>query len=397
MNIRMKLRFLILLSIVVATVSASAIPQFSVLTGNRCSSCHVNPSGGGLRSELGWYSYYDVSLVPKDWDAIKWMTEGESTNKYLGGLLTLGLDLRLQTARAFTEGAERKYFPMQASLYAALTPVKAVTIEGSFNVAALRQGPNSTERIVYPGQRMGSYSVLFQPDMSWPTFRVGLMRPSIGSRYDDHTMASYSYTNTTTRQTYLAPDWSEYGAEVIYEGMRWLTLQAGVYGSEGLSQMQLSNGVQTGSAITGNSATVTGRAVYWDRFADDHINTFIGASMLLNNDFSIISTFATLGWSDIASLMLDYTITNKSDVILSRNFMAELMYQVLPAASLYVRYERYFTDQSQAPGTINANAGIVGSQIFVLPYVELRPEYRLWDTFKDGTSTRWAVQLHIFY
>ncbi|MCX6141521.1 MAG: hypothetical protein NTX15_12000 [Candidatus Kapabacteria bacterium] len=77
--------------------------------------------------------------------------------------------------------------------------------------------------------------------------------------------------------------------------------------------------------------------------------------------------------------------------------MAELMYQVISAASVYVRYERYFTDQSQAPGTVNANAGIVGAQLFVLPYVEVRPEYRLWDTFRQGVSTRWAVQLHIFY
>ncbi|MBK7577068.1 MAG: hypothetical protein IPI24_06500 [Ignavibacteria bacterium] len=383
--------------LVLATGSACAIPQFSALTGNRCSNCHVAPSGGGLRNELGWYSWYDVCIVPNDLGAIKWMTSGDSPNQFFGGLLTLGMDLRLQTARAFTEGAERKYFPMQAALYAALTPVKAVTLEGSFNLAALRQGPNTDARIVYPGQRIGAYSVLFQPDITWPTFRVGLMRPSIGSRYDDHTMASYSYSTATTRQTYLAPDWSEYGAEVTYEGMRWLTVQAGVFGSEGLSQMQLSNGVQGGSAITGNSPTVSARAVYWDRFADDLINTSVGASVLVNNDFSMVSTFASVGWSDHASLMMDYTITNKSNVITSRNFMAELMYQVLSAASVYVRYERYFTDQTQAPGTVNANAVVLGSQLFVLPYVELRPEYRIWDTYKEGASTRWAVQLHIFF
>ncbi|MCX6141520.1 MAG: hypothetical protein NTX15_11995 [Candidatus Kapabacteria bacterium] len=288
----------------VFAIDAFAIPQFSVLTGNRCSSCHVSPSGGGLRTELGWYSWYDVCIVPNDLGITKWMSN-DAPNQFFGGLLSLGMDLRVQTARSFSEGSERKFFPMQASLYAALTPVKAVKIEGSFNLAALRTGPNSDTRVVYPGQRMGSVSAFFMPDVNLPMLRVGLMRPSIGSRYDDHTMASYSYTNATTRQTYLAPDWSEYGAEVTYEGLRWLTVQAGVFGSEGLSQMQLSNGTAAGSAISGNSPTVTGRAVYWDRFVDDAINTTLGASVLINNDFSIMSTFATVGWSDNASLMLE--------------------------------------------------------------------------------------------
>ena len=376
---------------------ALAIPQFSALTGNRCSNCHVNTSGGGIRNDLGWYSWYDVGIIPRDAAALKWAYDADSSNQFFDGTLTLGMDLRAQSARGFTEGSERKLFQMQASLYAAFAPVKAVALEASFNLAALRKGPNTDVRVVYPGQRMGSFSAYYMPDQTLPSIRVGLFRPSVGMRYDDHTMAPYSYTNANTRQTYLAPDWSEFGAELTYESIQWLTLQAGVFGSEGLSQILLSDGVRSSSAITGNAPTITSRAVFWPRFANDIINTWIGGSYLLSNGYSMASVFASVGWSDHVALMLDYTMTNKTGVISSRNFMAEISFQIFSPVLVYARYERYFTVQVNVPGTFSANAGVLGAQVFVLPYVELRPEFRLWDTWREGTSNRWAVQLHIFY
>jgi len=389
--------FIVFLGILFSIHSGFAIPQFSALTGNRCSNCHVNPSGGGLRNDLGWYSWNDVSIVPRNAPAIDWLYKGDESNRFANGMLSFGMDLRVMNARSFTEGAERKTFPMQATLYAAFMPVKAVTIEGSFNLAALRKAPNSNSRIVYAGQRMGAFSVLFQPDLTMPTFRAGLFRPSVGMRYDDHTMAPYNYTNGSTRQTYLAPDWSEYGTEVTYEGLRWLTLQAGAFGSEGLSQVQLNSGTRTVSAIGGNSPTITTRAVVWPRFFDDVVNTWLGGSVLVNNSFSMISAFASIGWSDHLSLIADYTVTQKIGITESRNFMAELGYQIFSPVLLYARYESYHTKQASAPKANVGDAGVFGAQVFVLPYVEVRPEYRIWDTQLAGTSNRWNIQLHIFY
>lgn len=388
---------LYLVGIVLTHHIAMAIPQFAALTGNRCSNCHINPGGGGVRNDLGWYSYNDISIVPREAGAVSWLYSGDSSNRFFDGTLTLGMDLRLMSARGFAAGSERRIFPMQATLYAAFIPVKAVTIEGSFNLAALRKAPNSNSRIVYAGQRMGAFSVLFQPDLTFPTIRAGLFRPSVGMRYDDHTMAPYSYTNGSTRLSYLAPDWSEYGAEVTYEGLRWLTVQAGAFGSEGLSQVQLNSGTSTVSAISSNSPTITARAVVWPRFLDDAINTWLGGSLLMNNSFSMTSAFASIGWSDHLSLMADYTITKKTGVTESRNFMTELSYQVFSPVILYTRYEHYYTKQASAPEAYEGNAGIFGAQVFVLPYVVVRPEYRIWDTQLSGTSNRWNIQLHIFY
>ena len=78
---------------------ALAIPQFSALTGNRCSNCHVNTSGGGIRNDLGWYSWYDVGIIPRDAAALKWAYDADSSNQFFDGTLTLGMDLRAQSAR----------------------------------------------------------------------------------------------------------------------------------------------------------------------------------------------------------------------------------------------------------------------------------------------------------
>jgi hypothetical protein len=383
----------------IASVTAMAIPQFSAISGNRCSNCHVAPSGGGIRNDLGWYSWYDVGLISRDSSFLAPMYAIDKENTFFDGMLTMGMDARVQSTRSFTSPqATRSTFPMQASLYAALTPIKAVTLEGTFNLAALRQGAGGGQRIVYPGQRMGSLSAIIAPSLSLPMLRVGLFRPSIGMRYDDHTMGSFGYATSTNRQTLVAPDWSEYGAEITYEGLRWLTLQTGVFGSEGLSQVRINDGgTRTVSAVTGNQPTITARAVVWPRAFDDKLNMWLGGSVLSNNALTLTSAFAGVGLSDHLSLLLDRTSMKLNNVIETENWTAEILYQAATWAFPYVRAERYWTDQVNATGTVLSNAAIIGAQIFLLPYVELRPEYRILDTWKEGYSSRWNFQLHIFY
>jgi len=60
-----------------------AIPQFALLTGNRCSNCHVaTGGGGGMRNDLGWYSFNDVSIIPRNGSLLGWMYAGDNSNKH---------------------------------------------------------------------------------------------------------------------------------------------------------------------------------------------------------------------------------------------------------------------------------------------------------------------------
>ena len=381
-----------------ASTAAFSIPQFTVLTGNRCSNCHVAPSGGGQRTYLGWYSLHDVGVIPPESSAISWLYPEDPTNSYFDDMLMLGMNLRLQSTRSFAnEDATRATFPMQLALYGAFQPVKALTVEGGFNFAALRQAPNSTATIRYPGQRSWSASAIFAPSPLLPTFRAGFFRPGYGLRYDDHTTFPVSYISGVARLNYLAPDWAEYGGEITYEGDRTLTLSGGVFGSEGLSQLRLNDGEQTVSAVSGNAPTFVFKAIAWPRWFDGDLNTYVGGSALVNGDFSMLNAVGGLGLIDQIYVMMDLTITTKQNVQSSMNFMTEVGWNGWEPVIIYGRYEHGKTDQARLSTNSSANSGVVGAQIFLIPYVELRPEYRLFDTSKEGVATRWNVQLHIFY
>ncbi|MBM4177815.1 MAG: hypothetical protein FJ211_00590 [Ignavibacteria bacterium] len=385
---------LIIAVALLASATAFSIPQFSAISGNRCINCHVAPSGGSVRNDLGWYSWYDVGAVPRSNKLFDWFYDKDSSNQFFDGKVILGMDARIQSTRSFvSESSPRRLFPMQASFYSAYNPIPEVTIEGSVNLATLAiQGVPP-----YSGMRAAAISAIIAPSFSLPSVRIGVFRPNIGMRYDDHTMAPYSYTLATQRKTVIAPDWSEVGAEVSYEGLKWLSLQAGVFGSQGLSQVHISDGEQTFSVVDGNQPTLTARAVVWPRLFNDKLNTWFGASLLRNNHFGITSGFAGIGLSDEFSLMLDYTRIEYDDRFESQSMMAELMYSATTWLFPYVRAERYTTDPYNASGSFLSNAATLGAQIFVMPYIEVRPEYRIWDTWKPGYSSRWNVQLHFFY
>ncbi len=387
-------RPIVLLMMIAAVVQVHALPQFALLSGNRCSGCHVAPQGGGIRNDLGWYSYSDVGLIPRE--SIPFLYPEDQSNAYFDGKVVLGTDIRVQTTRSFTDSAaSRVYFPMQATLYGAVRPWKGVTLEGGFNFASLRKSNN--QQVRFPGQRAGSVSLILQPIAELPSIRIGMFRPGIGTRYDDHTVFPVSYAEPTTRRNYLAPDWGEWGSEITWEREKWLTVQLGLFGSEGLGQVQLSDGLTSHSAIMGNSPTITARVVAWPRFFENMVNTYAGGSVLINNDFRMISVFAGGGLTDQLYVMLDVTRTEKEYVMYSTMSMAELGWQITPPLIAYVRYEHGTTNQTKLLEETTLNAGIIGAQVFVMPFVELRPEYRLFDTFKDGVATRWNLQLHLFY
>lgn len=377
-----------------APALAVALPQFSLLSGTRCSSCHVSPGGGGLRTETGWYAMHDVGVVPRE--AIPALYPESQDNQVFDGAVTFGTDMRLQITRSFADSAaSRLYIPMQIALYGSYRPIKELVVEGGINLAAFRVQNGSQVR--FAGQRAGLFSVILSLSRDLPSIRVGLFRPSVGVRYDDHTSFPYSYATPRTRMNFTGPDWGEWGSELTWEKYKWLTLQAGVFGSSGLSQVRLSNGLQSVPALSGNNPTFTGRAVTWHTFADNTFNFYAGASLLANNDYRSLSGFIGGGVTDNVYLMADVTQTTKPGVLTSTMGMAELGWRFVTPVIAYVRYEHGVSNQAELASESVLTSAVFGAQIFPMPFVELRPEYRLFDTFYDGVSTRWNLQLHLFY
>ena len=382
----------------------SALPQFSLLTGNKCISCHVVSQGGGLRSDLGAYSRNEVSLISPESVGLGWLYELDpKQNTLLDGKITFGLDFRAQTARSHkTEDAPRKVFPMQMALYAMAAPTDWLSAEGTVNISGQLFGLKNA--VYYPSQQPWSASVILQPGLTMPSLRIGKFRPNIGIRYDDHTKFIWqapSKDGTNFPSAYIfAPLYAEYGAEITYDALHDFTFSAGVFSSKNLSEIRIDATDNTGNITAapmisgGNAPSLAARAVYWPRFFGNEVNTFIGGSYFMNDDFSMINAFVGVGVNDKISLTADYAHSDKRNLRVTATTSLEAMYQIMEPLLLCVRAEAGTT-------TIGGKEEytkqlVLGVQAFVLPYIELRPEYRIMDA-DNFRSNRWAAQLHIFY
>lgn len=381
----------ILLLLFVGTSVVSAIPQYTLLSGNRCNTCHVASQGSGLRNELGWYSRSDAALIPPTSPAISWLYSSHEGNDYLDGKLLVGMDVRLQSTRSpFDSAAQRRTIPMQSAIHAAWLPMEGVTLLGMMNLSAINFGNGPSAR--YAGQRAAHVSAIIQPSFDLPSIRIGYFRPSTGMLYDDHTMFAYNAVASASRLPLLPPNWAEAGAEVTYDSPLWLTLSAGIFGSNSLSQVR---GPANAAIVVGNGPTITARAVFWPRLFNEAVNSWAGASYLVNGEFAILSTFVGIGLNDVATLMLDHTESSRDNAFSTSNFTAEVLFNLHQGAMPFLRWEQGTSQIGTSRSS--ASAAVIGAQVFPIPFVEIRPEYRIWNTDLPGYAARWNVQLHLYY
>lgn len=386
-----KILVLVLLT-VVGSAPSIALPQFTLYSGNRCVNCHVNQQGAGLRNELGWYSMNETSLISPEAIGLGGMYQAlPSSNMAWDERVTYGFDVRFQTARSIDSGSTRKYFPMQVAAHAAVSIVDGVMWEGTYNAGPTR----------YAGQTSYSTSVLVQPSVAWPQLRVGHFQPSIGIRYDDHSMLIRQIAdNTAYANPLIAPNYGEWGAELTYYGLQWLTVGVGAFGSARLSEVRI-NGT---SIVRSSQPLFMGRVVLNDHnMITKATNSYIGASVLAQQDLTMVNVFAGIGIADHVAIMAERMQTSLYQGT-TTNTSIGISASVIDGLILEARAEEAVLTSTTPTSYENRVTQLVfGAQIFPLPFIELRPDYRIIETEQDPrmqdqyTAKRWNVQLHLFF
>lgn len=386
--------FVIVLFTFIITGILISKPQYSNYTGNKCVNCHFNNYGGGQRNELGWYSRKDVSLIDlKEMLFQEFYESISETNSAFDGFIYYGGNYRLQTARlGGPEGERREIFSMQFSPYLAIKPIDFLIIYGHYNFV----------NVAYPAQQKWSAQAILHPSYDLPYLKLGYIQPSVGMRYDDHTVLVRQVADRFRSSPIIPPDYAELGAEINYESLRWLSLSAAVYNADNLSKIQIE------SDKSGNKKTLVdekisflARAELWYRFFDDELNSTLGSSYFTNGDFSIVNIYAMLGLTDELSLIFEYARTDKKGLRKTNNYLVELAYQLIEPIAISGRIEMADTDllyNSNDKENYRSWQYVIGSNIYFLPYLELRPEYRIYDReHVSGYSSQWTMQLHLYY
>lgn len=361
-------------------------PQYTMLTGNRCINCHTNYQGGALRNELGIYSRSSFfSLDNRTNEFIDKLTQFSSQ---FDNKLRYGADFRVQSAKLGSPSqSKRETFIMQATPYLFIKPFQWLEIYGSYNL-----NPR-----IYENQSRYITFINFKPDINLPELKIGNIKPSIGNQYDDHTLLIRQIAGPLKATPILPPDYSELGFELSHDYNKIFNTHFGIFKTDNISKIKLNNK----SIVNIKSIAKLIRVAFNPRFQSNQINTNFGASYYFSNDFFMTNIFLHLGWTDNLSFISEYLIAENKNLIKINSYFIEFLYHLYESADINFRYEKASSNYSFNTPNITqyqTNQYVFGMNLYILPFIEIRPEFRIYDRqFVEGYHSQWTFQIHFYY
>ncbi len=392
----------IILLILIWGHELSTRPQYSILQtyGTKCSACHVNVQGGGVRSIGGWLSRKDITLLKPEWLGLKEFFDNLiARNSYLDDKILFGFDIRWQSARwpSGPTGSKRDNMLMQFNPYLVIQPVDWMLFEGTYNLSYQIEKDKR-----YQAQQPYTFSMYIKPSENLPSLRLGYFLPPIGQKWDDHTMFVRYAVASRGRHPVVPHDYAEWGAQIDYENISWLSLSGGVFTAKNLNEFKVPariNGKDTiVPLVKDNSIGFATRGMLSPPELIKGTTSYFGGSFYLNNDYYISSVFLGFGLPDRVSFIAEYARTQKKDSRLSLSFTTEITYQVAESVLPFVRAERSILKDKNENKPIYATNLVFGSHIVLLPSLDLLIEYRVLDReHLEGYFSQWAIQVHLYY
>ncbi|MBS4029192.1 MAG: hypothetical protein KGZ58_11245 [Ignavibacteriales bacterium] len=357
--------------------SSFALPRFAVMTGTKCASCHVNPTGGQMRTEYGTsYSLDNLSLeVSHDPDF--------SFDPKLSESITLGADYRSQFIYAQTPNdALNGFHSMSLTLYGSATLSKKVTLY--FKQDVINFGAN---------EAYGIFKIL----PSGGYVKGGSFTPNYGWRLDDHT--SYirgGDLGSIPGLSYLpgmmfVPNYKDIGIEVGYTFDKFFAT-LGIFNG---------NGFNSKIDISKNKAFV-GKVEYSNSFSE--INFRVGISGYRYREFQMAGVGIGFGTEKIALLgEIDWTqgqfdaytssIINKDNKTFAS--FVEFDYNITRGICLIGKYDLF--DALQGIKDTELNRVTLGCEFFPYSFVEVRPQVRINSEKPTIENNQFLVQTHLWF
>ncbi len=366
-----KLSTLTILISLVLSSSLLALPRFALGQKDKCADCHINPTGGIVRNENGFFFGKNVisMISPRD--------EDFKLSPKLSESVLFGFDYRSQYI--YSEELKRTDFmDMSGSVYlsAALAPNIDVVAKYDF-VQRIWEG-------------YGVAKIL--PNESY--IKAGSFVPYFGLRLDDHT----AYTR--------GGDYGLLFSKGIAQGLIYnpLYVEAGVELGANISENVLftaSVGKPKNHGTFSFDPTYTARLEYSPLI--EKIQFTLGgsyASTKTNMVSRVLNTslyggFAGIGYKRF-TLMAEYDVAKDflaADAS-SKALMIEAAYTLMVGLDAVVRYDKLETGLKT--GDTKFAHLILGVEFFPYSFVELRPQYRI-NYAGDKKQGSFVLQFHFWY
>jgi len=374
----MKLKALLLLSIIFFVSEGNALPRFSLKgSGFDCSGCHINPTGGDMRTSRGWRfgkNALPMNTTDKDF---------EMSNK-IGENIQFGLDLRGQALLMMTTHNKRIDFQkMTGSLYTNID---------------LSEKINVFTRYDFIQQIWEAYGVVrILPNDSY--IKAGSFQPNYGIRLDDHTAYTRAgdlgllFSSNVKRGLIYDPRYIEGGAElgVYISDFAFLTASVG----EARSTPFLSDPTYTANlkfqpTIGENTALFFGGS--FAAFKGSQPPAFFPVYPAVK----MFGGYVGFGAGDF-TIMGEYDIAN--DLLqkdsASSALMVEAAYNIIKGLDAIVRLDRF--DPNSKANKDELTRVVIGFEIFPYSFIEIRPQYRIQIENPSVDNDSALLQFHIFY
>lgn len=350
--------FLFLLAVMFT--SSDALPKFATRQGAKCQSCHINPTGKGMRSTFGsTYGREELTM-----STYKEKTDFEEFSPMLNDYLTVGMDYRTLFYYR-EENSTSSFFQMQGDLYLDLRLNKKFRIY--------------FDKGIYSGFEIFGLAKVLPLD---GYIKIGNFVPAYGLKMDDHNLLIRSGPFFPVNPAIAAyPTGLGFGQGAEDTGLEFgfapsiFSINIGVFNGR--------KGGLTGTAGTKNKAVAV-RADANIQF--EMINLNVGGSLYnLPNagtpgKTQIVGAFGVVSFDHNLTLQGEYDILTTFNATLNKEvsgniIYTELNYVVVSGIDLKLGYEFYDPNLKLQDGSFTRLT--VGAEIFPITGVEVRPLYRI--------------------
>jgi hypothetical protein len=358
-----------------------SIPRFALRMGGTCADCHIDPTGGGLRSDGGFNFERNVLPMMKAEKSIQ-------TGDKIGDNIIFGLDYRTQYLYSQQFG-KTDFQRMQGNIYTDVNLTDKLDIYGSYDFV------NNT------WEGYGIAHIL--PNDSY--IKVGSFRPNFGVMIDDHTaytrggdlgyiFSGRSYSTVNLGLIY-DPRYTETGLEVGANLPDHIFLTASVASPRTPSQLFFSDPTYTARIqytpiianelavmVGGSFATFKGEIAPFFTPNFPKVTLYGGFLGFGLTDFTLIGEY------DIAS---DYLQEGTK----SAAAMLEGSYQLMKGLETFVRYDRF--DPNTSVSSDEVQRIVAGVDVYPYSFIEIIPEYRFQFETPSVKNDSFVLQFHFFY